>query len=72
MQSILIDDSHSSQDSAAHCQLFYLHQSFWADGMNHTSLDFTQALYRQLETTQAIVHEPVLSTTKTDFKRFHR
>ncbi|ROI15133.1 hypothetical protein DPX16_16979 [Anabarilius grahami] len=31
-----------------------------------------QALYRQLETTQAFMQEPVLSITKTDFKRLHR
>lgn len=71
MQSILMDDSHSNEDSAA-LRLFYLHPSFWADGMTHTSLDFTQALYRQLETTQAFMQEPACSTTKADFKHFHR
>ncbi|XP_067272259.1 uncharacterized protein zgc:193811 [Pseudorasbora parva] len=31
-----------------------------------------QALYRQLETAQVFLQEPVRSTTKTDFKQFYR
>jgi len=66
-----MDDSHSYEDSAAF-RLFYLDLSFWADGMTHTSLAFTQALYRQLETAPAFMQEPARSTTKADFKHFHR
>lgn len=50
----------------------YFHQSFCDDEMTHSSLDFNQALYRQLNMTQSRVQDPVCSTTKADFKHFNR